>query len=178
MDPAQTIDDGVVGLTLYLAGSFDPEVFLEGLALRPTRYERSKDNSVTVVHQNKAPTQFVPSRKIELDRVKFSVAAPKSIPQLFDALLAAIAGLSPAARVAWHGLSERTADLGVNWTNCSNCGTEYDLPGRTLKALGDAGIALRISVYATSEAIDKACRERTEAQNSNGQKPDTDSPAK
>lgn len=170
MDPTQTVDADVVGLTLYLAGSFDHDVFLEGLALQPLLYERAKDNSVTVLHRNKAPVHFVPNRKIELDRAKFSVAAPKSVPQLFDALLAAIAGLPPAAQAAWNGLSERTADLGVNWTNCSNCGTEYDVPGRIIKALGDTGVALRISVYATSEAIEKACRDRTEAQNDNAQK--------
>src|SRR5438046_3929629 len=106
MDPTQTVDEGVVGLTLYLAGSFDPKVLVERLALRPIRYERAEGNSVTVLHRNKAPLQFVPSRKIELDRVKFSVPTPKSIPQLFDALLAAIAGLSPPAQAVWSGLSE------------------------------------------------------------------------
>ncbi len=65
---------------------------------------------------------------------------------------------SPAARTMWDSLTERTADLGVCWTNCSNCGTEYDVPERIVKALADARVALRISVYATSEAIETACR--------------------
>ncbi|MBX3359660.1 MAG: hypothetical protein KF745_14670 [Phycisphaeraceae bacterium] len=159
MGPTQIDDGEIAGLTLNLTGSFDPRVFLDGLALRPIRYELSKDNTVTELYRGKGPTQFAPSRRIELDSAKFSVPGPKSIPHLFDTLLAAVAGLSPEARAAWHCLTARTADIGVYWTNRSNCGTEYDVPSRIVKSLGDAGISLRISVYATDEAIEKACRE-------------------
>jgi len=162
MNPSQPVDEEVVGLTLFIAGSFDPGVFVERLGLRPIRYEQTRDNTVTVLHNDRVPYRFVPSRKIECDRMKFSVPGPKSIPQLFDTLLAAVEGLTPAARTVWSGLSERAADLGLNWTNCSNCGTEYDVPERIVKALGNAGIALRISIYATQAAIDRALRDRSE----------------
>lgn len=162
MIPSEPLDEEVVGLTLFIAGSFDPGVFVESLGLRAIRYEHARDNTVTVLHKDRVPYRFVPSRKIECDRMKFSVRGPKAIPQLFDTLLAAVEGLNPAARTVWSGLSERVADLGLHWTKCSNCGTEYDVPERIVRALGSAGIALRISVYATQAAIDRALRDRSE----------------
>ncbi len=80
MDSLLPKSEEVTGLTLCLCGSFDPQVFVSGLALRPIRYEQVSDNSVTVVHKNKAPTKFVAGRKIECDQIKFSVSGPKSIP--------------------------------------------------------------------------------------------------
>lgn len=130
------------------------------MSLHPIRCQKSIDNSVTVYHTSKPPAHYVSIQKIEQDNIKFSVRGPKSIPELFDRLLSAIAGLPPAVREAWHSLSERIADLGVNWTNSGSCGTEYDVPPHIIKALGEAGLTLRISVYARGPALDKAIADR------------------
>lgn len=162
MDPRSHADGEVAGLNIYLAGSFDPRVFLEGFALRASKYEQARDNSITVLPKDRQAIRTVPVRKIERDAVAFVVPGDRSVPALFEALFSAIAGMSPEARSAWDTLAERTVDLGVNWMNDSNLGTEYAVPARIIKALGAEGLSLRISVYATPAAIEKACREARE----------------
>jgi hypothetical protein len=158
MDQSPPPDTQLAGLTLILTGSFDPHVFLEHLPLRAIRYEEAASNTVTVLHSTKPPTRVTSTRKIEADTIKFSVKAPHSIPQLFYALLAA---LPSEARSAWNHLAERTADLGVYWTNARNTGTEYDIPNHIIKSLGEHGITLRISVYATGDAMDALVARRS-----------------
>lgn len=162
MDPKSHTDGEVAGLNIYLAGSFDPRVFLEGFALRASKYERTRDNSITVLPKDRQAIRTVSTRTIERDSMAMVVPGDRSITDLFEALFSAIAGMSPEARSAWDTLVERTVDLGVNWTNDSNLGTEYAVPARIIKALGAEGLSLRISVYATSAAIEKACREARE----------------
>jgi hypothetical protein len=158
------VDEDVVGLTLFLIGEFDAQLFVAGLSgLRMLRCERVSDNSITLFHHGRPPFRFTPDRQLERDCLKFSVPGPRSIPRLFDILLTAVRALPPAARSAWDTLTERIADLGVNWTNCSHFGTDYDIPAPIIKSLADAGVALRVSVYAATEAIETACREWAEA---------------
>lgn len=152
----------VVGLSLFLIGRFDPHDFAAHLPLKPLFIEHAQTNSLTFFHNSKPPLTYVCSRIINEDLLKLSVPGTKSIPDLFSTLFNAIAQLPPTSRATWFSITRRFVDLGVNWTNPGTFGNDYDIPAETLKSLAELGLSLRISVYATGEAVEHARRELNE----------------
>jgi hypothetical protein len=147
---------------VYLAGpALDPESMALALGLPPIRSEDATTNQVTVHTRGRPPTTFRVTRKIDVNRLKVTVSKDvATIEHLFGQLISAVDALPKEMRAAWEQLSVRIADLGLYWTNESNCGTEYDVPTRVVASLGQLGITLRISVYGTEAAIDRAIQSR------------------
>lgn len=144
------------GLTLYLDGNFDPQSLGKALGLRPIRLERTAANQVTVFARKGGAYTYAVSRRIDHDHLKVTTEDGISIEERFGQLFHAIESLSDEARSQWNSLRSRTADLGLEWTNESNCGTEYDIPESIIARLAAAKLTLRISVYASEEAIQRA----------------------
>lgn len=151
--------ESFAGLTLYLSGGPDLVQLCKSISLRPIRYHRASDNSITNFYESNKQTIFASTRKIEVDQVKFDVSDGESIVGAFDILLEAITSLPPEARRIWDSLQDRTADLGLYRFVSGNCGKEYLLPAKIILGLGQAGISLCISVYNTSEIEDESAGE-------------------
>lgn len=153
----------VRGLTLRLDGAFDAMAMMQALPLRPIRAELASTNQICDVASGQA-LMYTPKERVQHDHLTATTTATPSemypIAHHFEVLFHAIAQLPPALKQSWDQLPSRTVTLDLLWTNEPSGGTDYILPESLTARLATAKLTLHLSVFASVDAVDRACQAR------------------